>query len=100
LFLHHLIEADARELLRRMAIAARRLVLVDDLRRTQLGYFYAWAGARLLTNSYIVHTDGPLSVRAAFSIAEASQLAREAGWRDVQFRFHWPQRYLMTWKKS
>ena len=100
LFMHHLIETDARELLRRMAIAARQYVLVDDLRRNRLGYLYAWIGARLLTRSHIVHTDGPLSVRAAFSIAEASQLAREAGWRDVQFRFHWPQRYLMTWNKS
>jgi 2-polyprenyl-3-methyl-5-hydroxy-6-metoxy-1,4-benzoquinol methylase len=99
LFLHHLIETDAREMLRRMAHAAKRYLLVDDLRRNRLGYFYAWAGARLLTRSHIVHTDGPLSVRAAFSIAEVSQLAREAGWSDVHFRFHWPQRFLMTWKK-
>lgn len=100
LFLHHLIERDARELLSRMASAARRLVLVDDLRRSQLGYLYAWAGARLLTRSHIVHADGPLSVRAAFSVAEAARLAREAGWPDPQFRFHWPQRFQMTWKKS
>jgi 2-polyprenyl-3-methyl-5-hydroxy-6-metoxy-1,4-benzoquinol methylase len=100
LFIHHLTKSDARELLRRMAAATRRYVLVDDLRRTRLGYLYAWAGGRLLTRSHIVHTDGPLSVRAAFSIAEVEQLAREAGWRDVKFQFHWPQRYLMTWKKS
>jgi 2-polyprenyl-3-methyl-5-hydroxy-6-metoxy-1,4-benzoquinol methylase len=99
LFLHHLAEADARQLLSRMANAARRYVLVDDLRRNRLSYLYAWAGGRLLTRSPIIHTDGPLSVRAAFSIEEVSQLARDAGWRDVQFQFHWPQRYLMTWKK-
>ncbi len=99
LFLHHLTEADARRLLSRMANAARRFVLVDDLRRNRLGYLYAWAGGRLLTRSHIIHTDGPLSVRAAFSVDEVSQLARDAGWRDVQFQFHWPQRYLMTWKK-
>jgi SAM-dependent methyltransferase len=99
LFVHHLTEPDARELLRRMGTAARRFVLIDDLRRSRLGYFYAWAGGRLLTRSHIVHTDGPLSVRAAFSIPEVSQLAREAGWRGVKFQFHWPQRFLMTWKK-
>ena len=99
LFLHHLSNDDARELLRRMGQAARRCVLVDDLCRNRLGYLYAWVGGRLLTRSHIVHTDGPLSVRAAYTIAEFRQLAHEAGLRDVQFRRHWPQRFLMSWKK-
>jgi 2-polyprenyl-3-methyl-5-hydroxy-6-metoxy-1,4-benzoquinol methylase len=99
LFLHHLTDEDARQLLRRMAPAARRCVLVDDLRRNRLGYFFAWAGARLLTRSHIVHTDGPLSVRAAFTIAEMCQLAHAAGLTGVQFRCHWPERFLMSWRK-
>lgn len=100
LFLHHLTGDEARNLLERMGRAARRLVLVDDLQRNRLGYAYAWAGVRLLTRSKIVHTDGPLSVRAAFTIDEAVALAREAGWQDVRVKSHWPQRFLMTWKKS
>ena len=100
LFLHHLSDADARDLLRRMAHSARRCVLVDDLRRNRLGYFYAWAGARLLTRSHIVHIDGPLSVRSAFTIGEMRQLADDAGLNGAQFRRHWPQRFLMSWKKA
>jgi 2-polyprenyl-3-methyl-5-hydroxy-6-metoxy-1,4-benzoquinol methylase len=99
LFLHHLVEDHARELLRRMGAAARRLAAVDDLRRTRLGYLYAWAGARLLTRSHVVHVDGPLSVRAAFTMAEAKKLAGEAGWGEIDIRPHWPERFLMTWKK-
>jgi len=99
LFLHHLVEDRARELLRRMGVAGRRLAAVDDLRRTRLGYLYAWAGARLLTRSHVVHVDGPLSVRAAFTMAEARRLAGEAGWGEIDVRPHWPQRFLMTWKK-
>lgn len=99
LFLHHLGDEEARELLRRMAAAARQLAIVDDLQRTGLGYFYAWAGVRLLTGSQIVHTDGPLSVRAAFTRHEAAALARDAGWRDIRIQAHWPQRFLMSWKK-
>jgi SAM-dependent methyltransferase len=99
LFLHHLCNDDARELLRRMGQAARRCVLVDDLCRNRLGYLYAWVGGRLLTRSPIVHIDGPLSVRAAYTIAEFRQLAHEAGLAEVQFRRHWPQRFLMSWKK-
>jgi len=100
LFLHHLSEADARDLLRRMAQAARQCVLIDDLRRNRLGYFYAWAGARLLTRSHIVHTDGPLSVRSAYTMAEMRQIANDAGLSNVQFRRHWPERFLMTWKHA
>jgi 2-polyprenyl-3-methyl-5-hydroxy-6-metoxy-1,4-benzoquinol methylase len=100
LFLHHLSEVDARELLRRMAQAAKRCVIVDDLRRTRFGYFYAWAGGRLITRSHIVHTDGPLSVRAAFTIAEARQLALDAGLQNAHFRRHWPERYMMSWTKA
>lgn len=100
LFLHHLAEEEARSLLQKMAAAATRFVVVDDLCRNRLGYFYAWAGVRLLTRSRIVHTDGPLSVRAAFTTDEAAQLAREAGWKKIDIRTHWPERFLMSWKKS
>jgi 2-polyprenyl-3-methyl-5-hydroxy-6-metoxy-1,4-benzoquinol methylase len=100
LFFHHLGNDDAKHLLGRMAKSARQCVLVDDLCRNRLGYLYAWVGGRLLTRSHIVHTDGPLSVRAAYTIAEFRQLAQEAGLPGVQFRRHWPQRFLMSWKKS
>jgi 2-polyprenyl-3-methyl-5-hydroxy-6-metoxy-1,4-benzoquinol methylase len=100
LFLHHLSATDARDLLSRMAPLARRGVLVDDLRRSSLGYFYAWAGARLLTRSHIVHIDGPLSVRSAFTIKEMRLLARSAGLNGAHFRRHWPQRFLMSWKTT
>jgi 2-polyprenyl-3-methyl-5-hydroxy-6-metoxy-1,4-benzoquinol methylase len=99
LFLHHLVEEDALQLLRRMAAAARYCVMVDDLVRTRLGYFLAWTGARLLTRSHIVHVDGPLSVRSAFRMGEVRSLAERAGLHGAVFRRHWPQRFLLTWNK-
>ncbi len=99
LFFHHLANDDAKQLLGRMAKAANRCVLIDDLCRNRLGYLYAWAGGRLLTRSHIVHTDGPLSVSAAYTIPEFRQLAKDAGLSNAQFRRHWPQRFLMSWKK-
>ena len=95
LFLHHLEEAEAVELLRRMSVAARHLVLVNDLRRTQSGYWLARFGCRLLTRSHIVHTDGPSSVAAAFTVDEALQLARQAGIEDMTVSRRWPQRFLL-----
>ena len=99
LFLHHLSDTDAEMLLRRMATATRRAVMVDDLLRTRAGYFFAWAGCRLLTRSPVVHKDGPLSVRAAFSWEEAKALAARAGLGNANFSRHWPQRYFMHWSR-
>ena len=99
LFLHHLEHDAAVGLLRRMAEEAGSLVIVDDLCRSRFGYALAWAGTRLLTRSHIVHRDGPASVEAAFTPAEALQLAHEAGLRGARIQRHWPERYLLTWEK-
>jgi 2-polyprenyl-3-methyl-5-hydroxy-6-metoxy-1,4-benzoquinol methylase len=99
LFLHHLSDEEAEQLLRRMAAAARQAVLVDDLLRTHAGYWLAWAGCRALTRSPVVHCDGPLSVRKAFSWAELQALASRAGLADAQFSRHWPQRFFMHWSR-
>ena len=74
LFLHHLDEHEAGGLLSRMATAAERLVVVSDLRRTRVGYLMANLVGRVLTRSPVVRVDGPLSVRAAFSLEEAHTL--------------------------
>ena len=99
LFLHHLAEQDGVELLRRMASATRRAVLVDDLVRTRLGFALVLVGSYLLTRSPIVHVDGPLSVRAALSLDEARELAERAGLHDATIRRHWPERFLLAWRK-
>ena len=100
LFLHHLAESDGVELLRRMAGATRSVVLVDDLARTRLGFALVWMGCYLLTRSPVVHTDGPLSVRAALTMDEARELADRAGLQGATFRRHWPERFLLSWSKS
>jgi 2-polyprenyl-3-methyl-5-hydroxy-6-metoxy-1,4-benzoquinol methylase len=98
LFLHHLSETEAIGLMQNMAAAARSLVLIDDLRRTRIGYLLAWAGCRLLSRSSIVHYDGPQSVVAAFSLREVQELAKRAGMDEVNISRHWPQRYLLSWR--
>ena len=79
---------------------ASQRVLINDLRRTRAGYVLAWLGCRLLTRSPIVHVDGPLSVRAAFSLDEVRQLAEECGLSGATLTTHWPQRFLLDWRPS
>lgn len=100
LFLHHLDQSDAVLLMKNMAQAARRAILVDDLLRTRLGYLLCWVGCRIVTQSRIVWNDGPLSVRAAFTMEEARQLAGQAGLNEIQIRRHWPERFLLRWSRE
>jgi SAM-dependent methyltransferase len=99
LFLHHLADDEAIELLRRMARAARQLVLVNDLARSRFGLFLAHAAGQLLTRSDVVHTDGPLSVRAAFTLTEAADLARRAELDCATVVSRWPCRFLLSWRR-
>lgn len=99
LFLHHLDGEDAERLLALMARRAHQLVLVNDLIRSPLGFALAWAGTRLLSRSPVVHTDGPLSVRGAFQLAEVAAMAERAGLAGADLRRCWPERYLLHWSR-
>lgn len=99
LFLHHLSDDDGLRLMQKMAEAARCMVLIDDLCRTRWGYVLAWVGCRVLSRSNVVHTDGPMSVQAAYRVEEIRRLATRAGMEDAVITRHWPQRFLLAWTK-
>jgi hypothetical protein len=80
LLLHHMEGDEPVRLLRGLDRAASRAVIVNDLRRGWLALGATWAGLRLLSAEPLIRHDGPLSVRRAFTPAEALALAREAGW--------------------
>lgn len=95
-FLHHLTEDQATTLLRRMATAARRLVLIHDLARGVGGFVLAYLGTRMLSRSKVVHEDGCKSVEGAFTIEEMRRLAASAGMMGAQVEPRFPFRLLLT----
>ncbi len=95
LFLHHLNNDDAVSVIRRMAAATRRMVLVSDLRRTGFGLFLAFAFGHLLSRSPVVHRDAVRSVRAAFTIDELREMATAAGLQRFTIKRQWPARMLL-----
>jgi SAM-dependent methyltransferase len=99
LFLHHLPDEQAVDLLRRMAEAAGRLVLINDLERSRAGWLLAYLGTRLLSRSAVVHTDGLRSVEAAFNLHEVRSLAGRAGLTGAQARASWPCRFVLAWRR-
>ena len=100
LFLHHLSEDFAVGLLQAMAAATAASLLVQDLRRTRLGYLFAYAGLLVLTRSDVARSDGLTSVQSAFTLAEVAKLCAEAGLDGAEIRPCWPQRYAIRWSRS
>jgi hypothetical protein len=88
LALHHFKTADAVTVLRRMNQIPRTGYVVNDLRRSWLAIWTAELLARTLMRSPIVRHDGPQSFRAAFTVAELRNMAREAGMRNFSVKRH------------
>lgn len=100
LFLHHLDESQAIRLLTEMNRLSSGLVLVSDLLRSRFNLILVNIVCQLLTRSRVVHFDGPTSVRAAFTIAEAIELTRKAGIPEATAVPRFPCRYLLSWRPS
>jgi 2-polyprenyl-3-methyl-5-hydroxy-6-metoxy-1,4-benzoquinol methylase len=97
LFLHHLSVDEAVLVLARMKNATQHLVLVNDLVRSRFNYLSVAFTCRILSRSRIVQFDGPASVRSAFTIAEARDIAVRAGLHGAAIARRFPCRFLLRW---
>lgn len=88
LSLHHFPPDEAVQVLREMDRLARVGFILNDLRRSQLGYAAAWAAAHLTTRSRLTRNDAPLSVRRAYTPGELGELLERAGINDVMISKH------------
>ncbi|MGI8406753.1 MAG: methyltransferase domain-containing protein [Thermomicrobiales bacterium] len=79
LSLHHFQPDDAVQVLREMDRLARTGFILNDLRRSRLGYAAAWIAAHLTTRNRLTRNDAPLSVLRAYTPAELSDLLHRAG---------------------
>ena len=100
LFLHHLDDQPLRFFLASLLASRARLVVFSDLTRSLSGLILCFLGTRLLSRSAIVHKDGILSVKAAFTLAEIDHLVTSAGLSGAQIQSIWPMRYLLTWTRK
>jgi SAM-dependent methyltransferase len=100
LFMHHLDDDEVILLLAKMSLAAQKMVLVNDLSRSRVGLAMAYLGTRLLSASDVVHTDGMISIRAAYRPEEFKSLAERAGLENCTVERRWPTRFLLQWKRQ
>lgn len=90
LFLHHFTDEEIVRLLRGFAEVARRKVLVIDLERNPVAYYFLPWSKWLFGWDAVTVNDGTISVEAAFRAEELAELARRAGLARVAVRTRRP----------
>lgn len=88
LSLHHFEPEDAVLVLKEMDRLARRGFIVNDLRRSLIGFVAAWLAAQATTRNRLTRNDAPLSVRRAYTPDELAGLLRRAGIEDAAITTH------------
>lgn len=90
LFLHHFTDDQVVELLAGFGRAARRAVLVIDLERNPIAYYFLPWTRWLFGWDPVTVYDGAISVEAAFRRRELEALARRAGLANPRARVYRP----------
>ena len=90
LFLHHFDNFQVTELLSEFARVARRAVLIIDLERNPIAYYFLPWTRWLYGWDPVTVNDGAISVEAAFRPRELEALARRAGLENPRARAYRP----------
>jgi ubiquinone/menaquinone biosynthesis C-methylase UbiE len=96
LFLHHFRENEIVHLLNSFARIARRAVIINDLTRNLVPYYFIRAVGAVFATSRLTRYDSPVSVLRGFTAEELRQLARQAGLGSFRVRRLFPYRLLMV----
>jgi hypothetical protein len=96
LFLHHFQDDDVVKLLADFARIARQAVIVNDLIRNLLPYYFTRIAGPLLAKSFLTRNDGPVSILRGFTISEMGELADRAGLKKRELKRIFPYRLSLV----
>src|SRR5437870_9291004 len=96
LFLHHFRDDDVVRLLADFGRIARRAVIVNDLVRNLVPYYFTRITFPILAASFLTRNDGPVSVLRGFTPSEMNDLARRAGLKYRQVKQVFPYRLSLV----
>ncbi|MDD5673891.1 MAG: methyltransferase domain-containing protein [Chitinivibrionales bacterium] len=98
--IHHLDTAEIPRLVRKFYQTARRGFLINDLHRSALAYLGFTLVAGIFFNRNFTFTDGRLSIRRGFTLAELSRILEESGLgRSVRLATAAPARIYLWCRK-
>jgi len=98
LFLHHLDDAAAIDLLTEMSRVAAHSIFIVDLHRSPLAYYF-YRVASFFTLQQFTREDGALSILRSFKPAELQVLAERAGLRNIKVRRSFAYRLVLSGNK-
>jgi ubiquinone/menaquinone biosynthesis C-methylase UbiE len=96
LFTHHFAEDQIIKILREMNRVARRRIIVIDLHRHPIAYFFYTTLGKLFLKNRLIRHDGALSILRSFIAEELLALAKRAGLRDAGVSRHFPYRLALN----
>lgn len=96
LFLHHFRDEDVVRLLADFERIAKRAVIINDLVRNLVPYYFTRISGPILAWSFLTRSDAPVSVLRGFTPGEMKELASRAGLKDVQVRRLFPYRLSLV----
>ena len=88
--LHHFPDGQVVDLIRKTRSFARRALIILDLERHPIPYYFLPSTRRVFGWSTLTLHDGPISVAAGFLAEELASLTRAAGASAVTVRKHRP----------
>lgn len=98
LFLHHLEPEQIAMFFNEALRVARLAVIASDIRRNRFHWIAAHAG-KLNYRSRLTRHDAPVSIRRAYTIAEAREMAKDSKASSFLVEPHYFQRFgLILWK--
>ncbi len=94
--LHHLSESETSELISDSSFLAKKLVVFNDIKRSDLGFMLYHAYSRLFFRNSFVTVDGLASIKRSYTHTELAQLTT-TGWRVESL---YPFRLLLIHDKT
>jgi ubiquinone/menaquinone biosynthesis C-methylase UbiE len=96
LFLHHFRDDDVVRLLADFGRIARRAVIVNDLVRNLVPYYFTRIAGPILAASFLTRNDGPVSVLRGFTPGEMNELVQRAGLKVRELKRVFPYRLSLV----
>jgi 2-polyprenyl-3-methyl-5-hydroxy-6-metoxy-1,4-benzoquinol methylase len=100
LFCHHFTDEELIGMMQWMKANSTVGFFINDLHRHPVAYYFIKLTTKLLSGSYLVKNDGPISVLRAFKKKDWKHILERAGIRNYSIKWKWAFRYLIVLKND
>lgn len=99
LFTHHFTDENVVKILSEMRRVARKKILVIDLHRHPIAYYFYTTAGKLFSKNRLIQSDGALSILRSFKPDELKKFGSEAGLKNVSVKRYFPYRLVLEGEK-